>query len=215
MKFIILLFIILIPINVFAKSYGTITSSGNGIVRIKPTHAIINITIQEFNKSHKIVYKKLINTISNITPYLKKYATLKTTNITITKHKIYKNNKWNFNGYNGIENLKIKVTNKNTNKVILYLMKNKSITINNISSIVSNLNKFTLKAIKIAYKNAFSKIKVILKLIGVNKYKIISIDIKNNTQRVFAPMVMARMSKQVYFSGKNRATANVYLKVKY
>ena len=215
MKIIILLFIMLMPINVFAKTYGTITSSGSGSVRIKPTDSIINVTIHVFNKSHKIVYKKLVNTISNITPYIKKYGKLKTTNITISKNKIYYNNKWNFNGYNGVENLKIKTNIKNSNKIILYLMKNKLITINNITSIVSNLNKFKLKAIEIAYNNAFSKIKVILNLIGVKKYKIINVDIKSNPQRIFAPMMMARMNKQVYFSGNNKVIANVCIKVKY
>ena len=215
MKIIILLFIMLMPTSVFAKTYETITSSGSGSVRIKPTNSIINVTIRIFNKSHKVVYKKLINTISNITPYIKKYGKLKTTNITISKNKIYHNNKWNFNGYNGVENLKIKTNIKNTNKIILYLMKNKLIMINNITSIISNLNKFKLEAIKIAYNNAFSKIKVILHLIGVKKYKIINVDIKNNPQRIFAPMMMARMNKQVYFSGKNKVNANVYIKVKY
>jgi len=227
--FIIVLCILAIPFSASAKSchcnnLGTITASGTGTVKIKPDSSRLYISINIFNKSHKSAYRNLIKTITNITSRFKNNKAvklIKTIQINITPNRIYTNGKWTTNGYNATENLIIKMSgNKNTNNAVLDLLKYKSIRINRIVPIVSNMEKYKIKAVRLAYEHAVLKIKAVLKLIGVKSYTIKTVNIQNVIQRVFPIPVMMQantvnVDKKVYFPGKNKITANVFVKEEY
>ena len=221
--------VVSMPVNVLAKSfyrgsYGTITASGTGTVKIKPSGSRLYVAVSIFNKSHESAYKNLIKTISNITSRLKNNKAvklIKTTQINISPNKIYSKHKWITNGYNAAENLIIKIHgNKNTNNAVLYLLKCKSAQINRIVPTIANMERFKIKAVKLAYKHAVSKIKAVLKLIGIKSYTVKTVNIKNTTQRVFPVPVMMRANmantaKKIYFQGKNKITAQVFVKIDY
>lgn len=236
--FIITFCILAIPFSASAKSChcnnnGIITASATGTVKIKPDGSRLYISIKVFNKSHKIAYADLLNNALEITNHFKRLNMviypksqiaylIKTTQINIFPNKIFKKGNWIRNGYNATENLNIKIHgNKNTNNAVLYLLRHKSVEINRITPTVSNMEQFKIKVVKLAYKHAILKIKAVLKLIGVKSYIVNTVDIKSVTQRIFpvpAMMLQAKIIKpnnKVYFSGKNKITADVFIKVRY
>jgi uncharacterized protein YggE len=82
------------------------------------------------------------------------------------------------------------------------------------------MERFKIKAVKLAYKHAVSKIKAVLKLIGIKSYIVKTVNIKSMTQRVFPVPVMMRVNtaiaaKKIYFPGKNKITAQVFVKIDY
>ncbi|MCL4546483.1 MAG: SIMPL domain-containing protein [Deltaproteobacteria bacterium] len=235
--FITVLCILAIPFSASAKScncinYGTITAYGTGTLKIKPNGSRLYVSINVFSKSHKMAYIDLLNQAHkvinhlesfNIAAYHKSKITylIRTAQINISPNRIYKKGKWIIDGYNAIENLIIKIRgNKNTNNAILYLLKYKSTSINRIVPIVSNIEKYKIEAVKLAYKHAISKIKAVLKLTGVKSYTVKTVDIKSAVQRIFpVPVIMqaktVNVGSKVYFPGKNKITANVFIKAKY
>ena len=236
--FITVLCILAIPFSASAKScrcdnQGLITVSGTGTLKIKPNGSKLYVSINVFSKSHKMAYidllnqaRKVINHFEsfNIAAYHKSKITylIRTAQINISPNRIYKKGKWIIDGYNAIENLIIKVRgNKNTNNTVLYLLKYKSTSINRIVPIVSNMKKYKIEAVKLAYKHAISKIKAVLKLIGVKSYTVKAVDIKSAVQRVFfqAPVMMAaniaNSVKKIYFPGKDRITVKVFVEINY
>ena len=227
--FIITFCILAIPFSASAKScncnnHGMITASGAGTVKIKPDGSRLYVAVSIFNKSHRSAYRNLIKTITNITSRFKNYKAvklIKTVQINIAPNRYYDNGKWTTSGYNATENLIIKIHgNKNTNYVVLYLLKYKSTSINRIAPIVSNMKKYKIEAVKLAYKHAISKIKAVLKLTGVKSYTVKTVDIKSAVQRIFpVPVIMqaktVNVGSKVYFPGKNKITANVFIKAKY
>jgi uncharacterized protein YggE len=227
--FIITFCILAIPFSASAKScncnnHGMITASGAGTVKIKPDGSRLYVAVSIFNKSHRSAYRNLIKTITNITSRFKNYKAvklIKTVQINIAPNRYYDNGKWTTSGYNATENLIIKIHgNKNTNYVVLYLLKYKSTSINRIAPIVSNMKKYKIEAVKLAYKHAISKIKAVLKLIGAKSYTVKRVDIKSAVQRIFPVPVMMQASianavKKIYFPGKDRITAQVFVKINY
>jgi uncharacterized protein YggE len=235
--FITALCILAIPFSASAKScrcdnQGLITVSGTGTVKIKPNGSRLYVSINIFNKYHKIAYADLLNQAHkvinhfesfNIAAYRKSKITylIRTAQINISPNRIYKKGKWIIDGYNAIENLTVKVSgNKNTNNAVLYLLKYKSTSINRIVPIVSNIEKYKIEAVKLAYKYAISKIKAVLELIGVKTYTVKTVDIKSAVQRIFpVPVIMqaktVNVGSKVYFPGRNKITADVVIKVKY
>lgn len=229
--------ILAIPFSASAKScrcdnQGLITVSGTGTVKIKPNGSRLYVSINIFNKYHKIAYADLLNQAHkvinhfesfNIAAYRKSKITylIRTVQINISPNRIYKKGKWIIDGYHATESLTVKVSgNKNTNNAILYLLKYKSTSINRIVPIVSNIEKYKIEAVKLAYKHAISKIKAVLKLIGVKSYAVKTVDIKSAVQRIFpVPVIMqaktVNVGSKVYFPGKNKITADVFIKAKY
>ena len=215
------------------NNLGTITASGAGTVKIKPDGSRLYVSIKVFNKSHKIAYVDLLNNVNeianhfkglNMVIYPKSQITylIKTTQINISPNKIYKKGNWITDGYNATENLTVKIHgNKNTNNTVLYLLKHKSVEISRIVPVVSDIEQFKIKAVKLAYRHAISKIKAVLKLIGVKFYTVKTVDIKSINQRIFPVPVMmmqaktVNMSNKVYFPGKNKITADVFIEASY
>ena len=228
--FIITFCILAISFSASAKScnsnkHGMITASGAGTVKIKPDGSRLYVAVSIFNKSHKSAYRNLIKTITNITSHFKNYKAvklIKTVQTNIAPNRYYDNGKWTISGYNATENLIIKIHgNKNTNYVVLYLLKYKSTSINRIVPIVSNMKKYKIEAVKLAYKHAISKIIAVLELIGVKTYTVKTVDIKSAVQRVFfqAPVMMAaniaNAVKKIYFPGKDRITVKAFVEINY
>ncbi len=229
--------ILAIPFSASAKScrcdnQGLITVSGTGTVKIKPNGSRLYVSINIFNKYHKIAYADLLNQAHkvinhfesfNIAAYRKSKITylIRTAQINISPNRIYKKGKWIIDGYHATESLTVKVSgNKNTNNAVLYLLKYKSTSINRIVPIVSNIEKYKIEAVKLAYKYAISKIKAVLELIGVKTYTVKTVDIKSAVQRIFpVPVIMqaktVNVGSKVYFPGRNKITADVVIKVKY
>ena len=144
------IFILSFPLTVFGKSlsyynYGTITASGAGTIKIKPSGSKLYVAVSIFDKSHKAAYKNLVKTISNIASRLKNnmpVKLIKTAQINISPNKIYSEHQWITNGYNASENLTIKINgNKNTDNAVLYLLKHKSVRENN--PIRRGINRFS------------------------------------------------------------------------
>lgn len=226
---IIFIFILFFPLSASAKSchcsnQGTITSSGIGTVKIKPDGSRLYVSINIFSKSHKTAYVNLIKTITNITSRFKNnkaVKSIKTVQINIAPNRVYNKGKWTTNGYNAAEDLIIKMRgNKNTNNAVLYLLKYKSARINRMVPIVSTMEKYKIKAVKLVYGHAILKIKVVLKLIGVKSYAVKTVNIESQAQMVFPiPIIMraniANTAKKIYFPGKNKITAQVFVKIDY
>lgn len=226
--FIITFCILAIPFSASAKSchcnnLGTITASGTGTVKIKPDGSRLYVSINIFNKFHKIAYAGLLKRVHKITDYFEnlKYL-IKTTQINISPNKIFEKGVWITNGYNATENLTVKIHgNKNTNNAVLYLLKHKSVGINRIVPVVSDMERFKIKAVKLAYEHAVLKIKAILKLLKVKSYNVQTVNIRSEVQGTFPVPVMMMQAKtvnvgnKVYFPGKNKITADVFIRAKY
>lgn len=224
-----MLSVISMPVNASAKSFyydscGIITASGTGTVEIKPDGSILHVSISIIKKSHKSAYINLVKTIADITSRFKNnkaVKSIKAVQINIAPNRNYNKGKWTIKGYNANENLIIKIYgNKSINNAVLYLLKYKSARLNRINPIVSNMEKYKIKAVKRAYKHAILKIKAVLKLIGVKSYVVKTVVIKSAVQRippipVMMQADMTNVAKKVYFPGKDKIPAGVFVKVSY